>query len=61
MPMAINGDAVLALTRLLNHGAHHRERPLTTDLLWTVTPIVQAFGCMQTMNPCLAATIIWEL
>ena len=34
--LAVNGDAVLGLTRLMNHGAYHKERPLSMDLLWTV-------------------------
>ena len=36
--LAVNGDAVLGLTRLMNHGAYHKERPLSMDLLWTVRP-----------------------
>ena len=36
MMLHINGDAVLGLTRLMNYGPFHKERPLSMDLLWSV-------------------------
>ena len=46
MMLSISGDAVLGLTRLMNNGgSYHKERPLSMDLLWTVSlGLIHSFG-----------------